>query len=80
MQDIDATTKLMAAIEVSDMFHLVNEAFQCLGAHNLDLRKTYDQVFNLLCFWKRFFALESAMEKLPVESESFFEIVCRRAT
>lgn len=55
----------MATTVVSDMVLLVNEGFQCVVVYNLDIRKTYDQVLNLLCLWRRFPILEAALEKLP---------------
>lgn len=44
----------MATTEVSNMVKLANEASQCLGGFNLDVRRVYDQVFNLLCLWRKF--------------------------
>lgn len=45
---------LKAVEEVSNMFRLVNKVFQCLRVYKLDLRKAYNQVFNLLCLRKNF--------------------------
>lgn len=47
---------LMDAMKVSDMVQLVNEAFQCLNFYNLDLQKTYIQVFYLLGLWRNFWS------------------------
>lgn len=47
-------SNLMATREVSDMDPLINIAFQCLSVFNLDLRKVYDQVFNLMSLEKVF--------------------------
>lgn len=61
----------MAATEVTDMIRLVNKAFQCLNIYNLDLGKTYYQVFNLLCLWRKFLALKGPLKKLlPSDSTS----------
>lgn len=48
------------------MVRLVNEAFQCLGGFNLDLRQVYDRLFHLLCLRHRLLMLEGALEKLPL--------------
>lgn len=56
---------LASVTEVSDMVRLVNEAFQCLGSFNLDLRQAYDRLFHLLCLRRRLLMLEGALEKLP---------------
>lgn len=55
----------MDVTEVSDMVRLFNKTFQCLVAFNLDLWETYDQIFYLLCIWRRFLTLEGALEKFP---------------
>lgn len=47
------------------MVQLVNEAFHCLAVYNMDLRKTYDQVFHLLWLQRRFLILKGVLEKLP---------------
>lgn len=49
-----STVQPVAAIEIPDIVWLVNEAFQSLSVYNLDLRKMYDQVFNLLHLPRRF--------------------------
>lgn len=58
-------TSLASATEVPDMVRLVNEAFQCLGGFNLDLRQAYNRLFHLLCLHRRLLMLEGALEKLP---------------
>lgn len=52
------------------MVRLVNKAFQCLVVYNLDLRKTYDQIFHLLCLWRSFLTLEGAKEKLSASENA----------
>lgn len=64
----------MATTEVFDMVRLVNKAFQGLGVYNIDLLKTSDQVFNLLCLRRRFLTLEGALEKLPPSGNSSLEL------
>lgn len=51
---------LMAATEVFVMVRLVNKAFHYLVVYH-ESRKTYSQVFHILCLRRRFIALE----KLP---------------
>lgn len=65
---------LMATIKVSDMVRLINKAFQCLSVFNLDLRTTYDQVFSLLCIWRRYLALEGTLEKFPPSGSASLEL------
>lgn len=52
---------LMVAIEVPDMVQIVNEAFQCLNVFNLDLRKVYDQVSDLLYLRRKFLTVERGL-------------------
>lgn len=47
--NVDPIVESYGFMEVFDMVWLVNEAFQCLGAFNIDLRKAYHHIFNLLC-------------------------------
>lgn len=58
-------TSLASAAEIPDMVQLVNEAFQCLDGFNLDLRQTYDRLYQLLCLRRRLLMLQRALEKLP---------------
>lgn len=59
---IEATAKPDTANEISYMVWLVNEAFYRLVVYNLDIFKTYDQVFNLFCLRKIYLALEGELE------------------
>lgn len=58
---VEHIVDLMVAIEVPDMVQIVDEAFQCLNVFNLDLRKVYDQVSDLLYLRRKFLTVERGL-------------------
>lgn len=74
IRDISVVAKLNGPTEVSNMVQIVKEAFHCICIYNLNLFKTDDQVFNLLCLQKRFLASEGALEKQPSSGSASFEL------